>query len=200
MCLSSVRRESLISRYPFDGDEPALNTRWWPKGELNRTSSRRTEIPLPGFQVAGGVVLQFGVIAAQPILPDLTGIRMEVRDQDAGVVASFAPDNLRACQRIDAAQAGADRQWAVDPSRFQVVVVRTRQIRTDQSGRAPQRVKTHGFGRVVVNTAVERIQVPPLGVNGSRCNAGHCCFGARCPAPYQNRINTAGVEPSKDVG
>jgi hypothetical protein len=72
---------------------------------------------------------------------------------------------------------------------------------------------------VVVYTSVERIHFSPLRVDGSRSRAGHCYLGregygqqaqltasktdrrkAVRATPYQNRINTVGVEPSKDVG
>src|SRR5690242_20191822 len=98
------------------------------------------------------------MVAAKSVLSDLTGSGMKVRNQNAGVIAALATDDFRARQRIDPAQAGADRQWAVDPSRFQIVVVGTREIRAEQSGCAPEDVKTRRFGRVVVYTAVERIQ------------------------------------------
>jgi hypothetical protein len=61
---------------------------------------------------------------------------MKIRDDDPGVVPSFAADDLAAGKRIDSPQPGLEGQPAVDPARFQVREILARQIRPDDPGGA----------------------------------------------------------------
>jgi hypothetical protein len=77
------------------------------------------------------------VIPAQPVLANLIGARMEVWDDDPGVVAAFAADDLASGEGIDSPESGLDRQRAVDPTRFQVREVLAGQVRADDPGGIP---------------------------------------------------------------
>ena len=56
---------------------------------------------MPGFEVAGGIIFEIWLVAAQPILADLGFAGAEVRNNDAGVVSAPSADNLATGQRID---------------------------------------------------------------------------------------------------
>jgi hypothetical protein len=63
------------------------------------------------------------VVAAQAVLANLVGARVEIRDKNAGVVAPLAADNFASCHRICPAKAGAASQFPIDPTRLQVGMV-----------------------------------------------------------------------------
>jgi hypothetical protein len=56
----------------------------------------RAEVLLPGFEIAGGIVLKVWMIPAQPVLANLIGSRMKVGDENPGIVAALAADDLGA--------------------------------------------------------------------------------------------------------
>jgi hypothetical protein len=182
------------------------------------------------------------MIATQSVLADAIGAGAIVRNKDPGVIAALAADDLATGKGIDSPDAGAVRQVAVNPTGLQCCVIRGGQVRSKRARIGGRDAATSVFSPnkwpsggpvfvfclrvVVVYTAVERIQIPPLRVAGSRCNAGHCHLrrwkpntrasrirlaglgltgtGAvstlKQPVPYQNRIKTARIELSGDVG
>jgi hypothetical protein len=63
------------------------------------------------------------MVAAQTVLANLVGARVEIRDKDAGVITALAADNFAAGQRICPAEAGTASQFPIDPTRVQVGMV-----------------------------------------------------------------------------
>jgi len=61
----------------------------------------RAEVLLPRLEIAGGVVFKVRVVPAQSVLANPMGTRMEVRDDDPGMVAAPAADDLAAGEGID---------------------------------------------------------------------------------------------------
>jgi hypothetical protein len=49
---------------------------------------------LPGFEVAGGIIFEIWLVAAQPVLADIGLTGAEVGDNDAGVVSTLSADDL----------------------------------------------------------------------------------------------------------
>jgi hypothetical protein len=82
-------------------------------------ASRRAEVLLSLFQVAGGAVFEVGLVATQSVLADAIRTRMKVRDKDAGVVTVLPADHLAARERIDSPESGPIRQGAVNPTGLQ---------------------------------------------------------------------------------
>ena len=57
-------------------------------------ATRRAEVLLPHLEIAGGIVFEIRMVAAQTILTDLVGLRVEIRNEDASVVPAFPADDL----------------------------------------------------------------------------------------------------------
>jgi hypothetical protein len=76
----------------------------------------RAEVLLARLEIAGGVVFEVRVVPAQPVFANLIEARMEVRNDDPGVVPAFAADDLAAGEGIDSPETGAQGQPAVDPA------------------------------------------------------------------------------------
>jgi hypothetical protein len=68
------------------------------------------------------------VVPAQPVLANLIGAGVEVRDDDPGVVPALAADDLATGKGINSPEPGLERQPAVDPTRFQIREVLAGQI------------------------------------------------------------------------
>jgi len=60
---------------------------------------------------------------------------VKVGDEDAGVVAALATDDLGAGQRVRPAQLGTLGQPAINPTGFQGGIVGGSQLRSDEFGR-----------------------------------------------------------------
>ena len=61
------------------------------------------------LRFTGGVEFEFWAIPAQPVLANLIGARMKIRDDDSGVVPSSAADDLATGEGIDSTEAGLER-------------------------------------------------------------------------------------------
>jgi hypothetical protein len=72
---------------------------------------------------------------------------MEVGDQNADVISSFAADDLAGRRRIDASKSSLYRPPAVDPTRLQVGEISGGQIGSDQTTRAKTAILLWGFTR-----------------------------------------------------
>jgi hypothetical protein len=93
----------------------------------------------PHVQTAGDVrfaVVKVRVVPAQPVLANLIGTRMKVRDDDPGMVDALAAHDLAARERIDSPEPSLEGQAAVDPTRLQFREVLDGQLGSDGSGAA----------------------------------------------------------------
>jgi hypothetical protein len=59
-------------------------------------ATRRAEVLLPHLEIAGEIILEIRMVAAQTILTDLVGLRVEIRNEEASVVPTFPADDLSA--------------------------------------------------------------------------------------------------------
>ena len=129
------------------------------------------------------------MVPAQSVFANLIGARVEVRDDDSGVVATFAADDLAASDGIDSPEPNLECQPAVDPARLQIREILDRQIRSDDSdaasgNRVSERISWKRWtisdftsrGREVY-TSVGRIQSSPLRVDGSRATRPFAFWG-----------------------
>jgi hypothetical protein len=63
------------------------------------------------------------MVPAQTIITDLVGLRVEIRNEEARVVAALPADHLGTGYGVHPAQLGAGGQAAVNPAAFQVGVI-----------------------------------------------------------------------------
>jgi hypothetical protein len=118
---------------------------------------------------------------------------MEVGDQDPGLVAALATDDLGAGQNVRPAQLGTLGQPAVNPTGFQSGISGGSQVRSEKFWRC-NRGSVGDVSKVtkrladepdeptfvsclrldVVYSAIEGIHFSPLWVDGSRSSAGRC--------------------------
>jgi hypothetical protein len=87
------------------------------------------------------------VVATQSVFANLIGTRMEVGDQDPGVISTFAADDLAGRERIDPSESSLLRPPAVDPTRLQVGEISGGQIGSDQTTRAKTAILLRGIDR-----------------------------------------------------
>jgi hypothetical protein len=104
--------------------------RSWPKPLYFGTSYVVAE----AFAAPGGIVFEVRVVSAQSVIANPIAARVEIRDDDPGVVAAFAADDLAAGEGIDSPEPSLERQAVVDPARLQIREILDRQIRSDDSG------------------------------------------------------------------
>jgi hypothetical protein len=142
--------------------------------------------------MTGGVVLHVRVIAPEAILSDGTTAGHEIRDEDSGIIAAPASDDVAASQRVHSAEASAVSQYGVNPAGFQCRIVGWSQVRTDwvrfcgrgafnDICRAGESYVAEGnfvfsLWPALVYPAIERIQISALWVYGLRWRAGHYRF------------------------
>jgi hypothetical protein len=69
-------------------------------------STRRAEVSVPLLESAGGIVFEVWLVTAQTVFANMVRGWVEVRDEDAGVVAALPADDLATGQRIDPPQPG----------------------------------------------------------------------------------------------
>src|SRR5262245_34779845 len=65
------------------------------------TSPLGGQLLLAWFEIAGGIVFEVGLVAAQPVLANNALARLEVGNADARVVAALPADDLSTGRRID---------------------------------------------------------------------------------------------------
>jgi hypothetical protein len=178
-------------------------------------ASRRAEVLLSLFQIAGGVVFEVRMVPPQSVVTDVIGAGVMVRNDDAGEVAALPADDLATGERIDPTETGMDRQVAVNPTRLQRSVISGSQVRPNR----PRSVGEDGAMNVfnpkkwprvecifvfclrveVVYTSVERIQFSPPKGRWLALQRGPLLFGAMgcdhsCRRP--ERTNEGGPVPT----
>ena len=171
-------------------------------------ASRRAEVLLSLFQIAGGVVFEVGLVPTQSVLADVIGARVKVRNHDPGVVAALPADDLATGERIDSPESGPDRQGAVNPTRLQRCVIRGSQVRPrpcqkrwerccasmcSVRNKRPrdERIFVFCLRVEVVYTSVERIQFSPPKGRWLALERGPLLFGAMgCDTTYRRPERT----------
>jgi hypothetical protein len=64
-------------------------------------SPRRAEVLLPDLKIATGIIFEVRMIASKAVIAHLVGGRVEVGNENAGVVPAPAADHLAAGERVD---------------------------------------------------------------------------------------------------
>jgi len=158
-------------------------------------ASRRAEVLLSLFQVAGGVAFEVRLVATQSVVADvIVGPGAIVRNDDPGVVAALPADDLATGERIDPTETGAVRQGAVNPTGLQRCEISGGQVRANWARGADRGADTNVFRpdkwpiaeRIfvfclraeVVYTSVERIQFSPPKGRWLARQRGPLLFGA----------------------
>jgi hypothetical protein len=83
---------------------------------LDVGATGRAEVLLPRLEAAGRVVFEIWLVTAQTVLANVELAGPEIRNQNAGVIAALAADDLGTCERIDSSQTSALSNGVVDPS------------------------------------------------------------------------------------